>query len=212
NEVVQRLLNFVSLKSLKDLNSPAANETKRLIETLEKLGYGEWIEFSPLVLRGFDYYDGIVFEVFDNNPLNTRSMFGGGRYNGLAGIFGQEPFPAVGSAPGDETTRLFLEGWNILPKIKSTPTQVLVTIFSPELADKSLEISQNLRSSGINVELYPETEIKLDKQLKYADKKQIPYVVIIGPEEIENKVVVLKNLETKEQKKVTMNELCQLLA
>jgi histidyl-tRNA synthetase len=93
-------------------------EMAQIIKTLLDLGYdASLISFRPSIMRGFDYYDGMVFEVFDNNPENNRSMFGGGRYNGLAGIFGGNSFPATGCAPGDETTRLFLESWGLVDKI-----------------------------------------------------------------------------------------------
>jgi histidyl-tRNA synthetase len=173
---------------------------KDIITNLTNLGYGEWIKFKPNVIRGFDYYDGMVFEVFDNNPQNTRSMFGGGRYNGLASIFGKESFPAVGCAPGDETTKLFLESWNILPKNISGKTKVLVTIFSPELVNKSLELAKFLRDKDINTELYPDAGAKMEKQLKYANNKNIPYVLILGPEELANGAVKIKNMQTGEQK------------
>ncbi|MEK9201034.1 MAG: ATP phosphoribosyltransferase regulatory subunit, partial [Patescibacteria group bacterium] len=104
SSATQLIKNIPSLKS-----NPGYLECVELLSKLEALGYSDWVQFKPNVIRGFDYYDGMVFEVFDNNPKNLRSMFGGGRYNGLAGIFGGSSFPATGFAPGDETTKLFLE-------------------------------------------------------------------------------------------------------
>jgi histidyl-tRNA synthetase len=87
----------------------------------------------------------------------------------------------------------------------------LTTIFSSDLFDQSIEITKKLRDSGINTEIYPDNTARLDKQLKYADKKGILYAVIIGPEEISNNKVVLKNLKTKEQTKVSIENLISLI-
>ena len=79
------------------------------MKNLSDLGYQEYLLFSPSLIRGFDYYDGLIFEIFDNHKDNNRAMFGGGRYNGLAELFGSVSFPAIGFAPGDETFKIFLE-------------------------------------------------------------------------------------------------------
>src|SRR5690606_30571819 len=120
---VDTLVKFMSSSSEEELlkNIPEIQncggyiELKEIMTQLSDLGYSEYIKFNPSVIRGFDYYDGMIFEVFDNNPENSRAMFGGGRYNGLASLFGGNSFPAVGFAPGDETTRIFLENWNLIP-------------------------------------------------------------------------------------------------
>jgi len=205
-EVSPDILDLDRIKPL-----PEYIPVEQLMDKLKTLGYEKWIKFDPKIMRGFDYYDGMVFEVFDNNPENSRSMFGGGRYNGLAEIFGGKSFPAVGCAPGDETTKLFLESWKLIPKLKSVPTQVLVTIFSPDLYSPALQLSSSLRKQGINVELYPDANAKLDKQLKYASKKGIPYVVILGPEEMKNCLINLKNMTTGEQKLVNQLDIPQIV-
>lgn len=93
-----------------------AENINAIVNTLTELGYGEYIQIKPSLMRGFDYYDGMVFEVFDLHPENNRALFGGGRYNGLADIFGvKDPIPAVWFAPGDEPMKLFLESWEMLP-------------------------------------------------------------------------------------------------
>lgn len=219
SDQADRLVKFVRSNSpeelvnnLPDLVSNSGYlESIKLLDLLTTLGYRDWVKFKPNVIRGFDYYDGMVFEVFDNNPQNTRSMFGGGRYNGLANVFGVESFPAVGCAPGDETTKLFLESWKLIPHLKSLQTQILVTIFTPDLIDKSIKLSTKLRQAGIGVELYPDDQIKLEKQLQYAARKKIPYVVILGPEEVAKNVVTLKNMSTGEQKQIDSNQLPQFL-
>ena len=95
--------------------------------------------------------------------------------------------------------------------LNAIPTEILVTIFSSELTNKSIDIAEDLRKNNINVELYLDNKTKLDKQLKYANKKSIPYVVIIGPEEVEKGIVVLKDMRTGEQFKLTQKELVNKL-
>ena len=217
NSQIERLEKFVGSRDketlLKNFPEIAENEgyitTNKLIEAMTKLGYGDWVTFNPSIIRGFDYYDGMVFEVFDNKPENNRSLFGGGRYNGLAGLFGGESFPAVGCAPGDETTYLFLESWNLFPESKSI-AKVYVTVFDDSTAQKANEVISLLRKNGINTVTTFGGE-KFDKQLKYADKKGIPYVVIIGPDEIKKGVVVLKNLTDRTQVELTEERLVDCL-
>lgn len=219
DEQINTLFNFINSNSAQELierlpelaSNPGYLESKELIEQLNDLGYTKWVQFKPNVIRGFDYYDGMVFEVFDKNPQNNRSMFGGGRYNGLASIFGMEAFPAVGCAPGDETTKIFLESWNILPKLDPNNTKVLVTVFSPMLQEQSLKLAAKLRASGINTELYLDSNDKLEKQLKFASKKNIRFVAILGDQEIKDDTISLKDMNSGEQKPVFLEELIQKL-
>ena len=98
-------------------NNKGYTEIMELLQTIKKIYPEVNISFKGSLVRGFDYYDGLVFEVYDLNPDNNRSLYGGGRYNGLANIFGQHNFPAVGFAVGNETFRIFLENWNLIPPL-----------------------------------------------------------------------------------------------
>lgn len=179
------------------IDSEYLAEMKKIGEEIDRKypGYGK---YYPSLMRGLDYYDGMVFEVFDNNPENNRSMFGGGRYNGLASIFGSNPFPSVGCAPGDETTRLFLESWNLIPenlRVKSTYAPIL---------DKSLKsdldlIVEKLRSEGANVAIGLELE-KFGKALKYADSKGFSEVLIFGENEKNEGIYKIKDMGIGEEK------------
>jgi histidyl-tRNA synthetase len=191
SESVEMLL--VNLPKLK--NNPDVDATVAVIGDLNELGYGNWIKFRPNIIRGFDYYDGIVFEVFDNNPENKRSMFGGGRYNGLAGIFGSQSFPAVGCAPGDETTRLFLESWGLLEQIKLKQSQprYYLPLLAEDLAIPVQKLAQKLRNEGNIVEAGIEVQ-KLGKSLEYANKGGIGYVVILGSDEFAAGSYQVKNM------------------
>ena len=110
-------------------------------------------------------------------------------------------------APGDIPTQVILETYNKMPNVSPKKATVLVTVFNADLYSKSLEISSLLRSNNIDTELWLEPDAKLDKQLKYADQKGIPYVIIIGPDEAKNDQATLKNLGNKTQKTLKVSEI-----
>jgi histidyl-tRNA synthetase len=189
------------LKALPELKENAGLlETTKILGALEDLGYGDWFEFNPTVIRGFDYYDGMVFEVFDKNPENKRAMFGGGRYNGLAEIFGEKNFPAVGFAPGDETTRLFLESWDLLAGAKSEqPEKYYLPLLSGRLDKETNRLAKELRSRGLNILLGLE-EQKIGKALEFANKKEITKVIILGEDEVKEGIYKIKDMASGEEK------------
>jgi histidyl-tRNA synthetase len=166
--------------------------------------------FKPTLARGLDYYTGIIFEAVDDN-YKGGSLGGGGRYDNLIGIFLENSIPACGFAFGFD--RLLEAGneLNLFPK-KSTATKVLVTIFSKNFIEKSIKMATVLREKNINTELFLNPEKKLDKQLKYADKKGIPYVLILGEEEVKKNVVKLKDLKTGSQKEFSLEEALKILS
>ncbi len=162
--------------------------------------------FNSSLARGLDYYTGMIFEIMVTG-YTAGSCGGGGRYDKLIEQLGGQSVPAVGFAFGFDRMVEAAEMLNLFPKAVNQTAQVLVTIFSPELKEKSLEISSRLRSSGISTELWVEPTSKLDKQFKYADQKGIPFAVIIGPEEAEKGMVTVKNLKTREQKQIAFDTL-----
>ncbi len=168
-----------------------------LIDKLNELGYSDYFEFKPGIVRGIDYYDGTVFEMFDMNPDNRRSLFGGGRYNGLSDIFGVEPFPATGCAPGNVTMQLFLEGWGLIPQKNDK------NIYAPMLSDNKfsevLKIVNKLRQKGLYIEA--DYELKsITEALRFANKRNYKYILILGNDELKNNTITIKNLTTGEQK------------
>lgn len=189
---------FKSPEKISKETLEAYREINLVIEKLNTLSYDGLVEFDPSVIRGFDYYDGLVFEVYDLHPENKRALFGGGRYNGLANIFGEDNFPAIGFAPGDETMKLFLESWGLLDRIKKEQVE---SYYLP-LVDKSLAfetdlLAQKLRSLGLNV-LVGYEEQKISKALDFANKKNITKVVILGAEELKKGVYKLKHMSSGE--------------
>lgn len=166
-------------------------------------------QFSPTLARGLDYYTGLIFEI-ELEGFTEGSICGGGRYDNLIGMFAGRDIPAVGFAYGFDRIMDAIEQFNISLNLNAI-TEVLVTVFSQELQLKAMELTNLLRSNGISTELYLGDDLKIEKQLKYADKKQIPYVIIIGPEEAEKNVMQLKNMQTREQKTTTIEETIEIL-
>jgi len=181
-----------------------------IFAALEQQGYknGRDFRFDPFLARGLEYYTSSIFELkLPSYPAG--SVAGGGRYDKLIGQFSGRNLPAVGIAFGFDRLLEALEENKLLPPSKTT-TQVLVTIFSPELLNNSLEIAATLRKNSINAEVFLQ-DSKLDKQLKYADRKGIPYVIIQGPDEAKRNVVKLKTMQTKEQEELTIDQLIEKL-
>ena len=149
--------------------------------------------FDITLMRGFDYYTGIVFEVFDNHPDNNRSMFGGGRYDGLVGLFGVEPVPTVGFGMGDIGLQNFLQTHDLLPALR-TETDVYVVIVGDVYAQAQRVIAE-LRDMGLNVAIDMGGR-KADKQIKTAVKKGIHYALFIGEKELKDELYEVRNLLT----------------
>lgn len=184
---------------------------KTIISYLEKSGFGsEYYRFEPTLARSFSYSQGPIWEIVIED-YTVGSVGGGERYDGMMKRLTGLDIPATGIAFGFDRTLEAAEELNLLPE-EFTKTKALVTIFSPELLNESVKVASILRDSGINTEIYPDQNMKLEKQLKYADKKQIPYVVIIGQDEVNKKIVTLKNLQTKSQESLTIDNVCSRLA
>jgi len=189
----------------KVLKEAAAKEPtaalKEIFRFLEQFGFDRKLwEFDPLLARGLDYYTGAIFEV--KISKQKTSLAGGGRYDNLIGIFLGEKIPATGISFGLD--RLMA----VVPEktYRDIPFQprVLVTVFSPELLNYSIRLFDQVQGQGIETELYLDPTAKLDKQLKYADRKGIPLVLIVGPEEARANRVTLKNLKERTQQTLPM--------
>lgn len=183
--------------------SSAVQEVSELFDHLAKAGVKNAI-FDITLMRGLDYYTGTVFEFFDTHPDNNRSLFGGGRYDGLVGLFGAEPISAVGMAPGLTMTELFLQVHQLLPEFHSS-TDVYVAVLG-DSADGAAKLAAELRGEGVKTEL-DITGRKLDKQLKTAIKKNIPYIVFVGEEELAKEVYTFKDTATAEEQKLSFERI-----
>jgi histidyl-tRNA synthetase len=202
------VVDFMEAKSILDLQgafiwlagSESFTEFKEIIDTLSNLGYAEEIEFSGSLIRGFDYYDGMIFEMFDTNKENPRALFGGGRYNGLADIFWVKWWiSAVGFAPWDETMKLFLEWHNLLWDIQNEHTEkYYFPLLEEELFENMQILANILRKQHKNVLTWLWIK-KLGKAIQAATKSNFSHLVIYGNEEKWANVFKIKNLKTGEE-------------
>ncbi len=198
-EQIRSLSSFMNSRDLPDM--PAAADLRFILKSLADLGYGDYVEYDPTIVRGFDYYDGMVFEIFDNHKDNNRALFGGGRYNGLGALFGGKSWPAVGFAPGDETTRIFLESWDLLDKITEQKIDnYYLPLLNEDLQLKTNFLAKRLREQGLSVALGLEPQ-KINKALEYANKQGFSRVVIFGSEEAAKKVYKIKDMASGQETK-----------
>lgn len=203
---LKKVKTIINAKTMADLpdeirDSSSVKEIQDLFTLLDKADVKS-LTFDINLMRGLDYYTGMVFEVRDNHPDNNRSMFGGGRYDGLVGVFGVEPVSAVGVAPGGTTMENFLITHNLVPDLRST-TDVYLASLGDTAKEASL-IAKKLRSKGINVELDLSNR-KLDKQLKNVIKKSIPYMLFVGEDEIKTGVYALKDVFNSKDYKLDLS-------
>ena len=181
-----------------------SEELTRCFTALDTLKVREYVIYDPKVIRGLDYYTGIVFEAFDLD--GGRAILGGGHYDNLVEDVGGSSLPGVGFAMGDVMISIILEKYGLLPQGENPPADVMVSVFEAGTMQESLKISSELRKMGIRTICYPEIA-KLPKQLKFADRMGIRFVVIIGPDEIQNGSAVLKDLKNGEQNSLKMDKI-----
>jgi histidyl-tRNA synthetase len=192
-------------------NIKPSEKLEKIFSYLKSLGFSENnFTFDSSIARSFNYSNGPIWEVVVPG-FTSGSVLGGERYDKLVGKFQNQDIPATGFALGFDRTLEAMEQFGLFPELK-TKTKVLVTIFSPELLDDSLKIALLLRKNKINTDLFAQKTTRLDKQLKYANKQEIPFVIILGPEEVKKKTVKLKNMKTGIQKEYTIQELLKVIS
>ncbi|MGH7157155.1 MAG: histidine--tRNA ligase [Candidatus Saccharimonadales bacterium] len=197
-------------KVLAYLNSPTEppQEVKMLLRMLELAGVSS-ATYDRSVARGFDYYTDIVFEVYDSNPENNRSMFGGGRYDGLVQLFGAEALPVVGFGMGDVTLQNFLESHNLLPNLQIETDAVVILI--GDVFTDAQPVIRELRNNGLNIAV-DISDRKLDAQIKSAVKSGARYAIFIGEKELESQQFKLRDLEKGEEKDLSLDQIASTLS
>lgn len=203
------LLNTTNLNELPDqlLNHNSVQKLKALQDLLANSDVTNAV-FDISLMRGFDYYTDIVFEIFDTNPINNRSLFGGGRYDGLVGLFGVESVPTVGFGMGDVTLYDFLESHSLLPQLKTDIDLTVVCV--GHIYAQSQELLKSLREQGIKVSV-DSTNRKIDKILKNIVKNNVKYALFVGEQELGSGLYNLKNLDTGEESQLRINEIIEKL-
>ncbi|MFD2161786.1 histidine--tRNA ligase [Paradesertivirga mongoliensis] len=167
------------------------------------------VELDVTLARGLNYYTGAIFEV-KTNEVAMGSIGGGGRYDDLTGMFGLKDLTGVGISFGADRIYDVLEELNLFPQNAAETTMVLITNFDTDAESYALPILTNLRNAGVAAELYP-SSAKLKKQMAYADHKNIPFVLLVGTEEMQSGLLTLKNMKTGEQQKLTAEGLLDVL-
>jgi len=183
------------------------NCSKEMIDffkIINDLGVNDFIEFDPAIIRGLDYYTGLVFEARDRKTT-FRAILGGGRYDNLVANVGGVPLSGVGFGLGDVVIGLILDQYGLKPVLNPAPAKALLTLFSEDLLKVTTQLATQLRLSGVKAEVYPDP-VKLDRQLKYASLSNIPLAIIIGPDEAASFRAKVKNLINGEQIMVNQNE------
>lgn len=198
---LKKIATLLNAKSMADLpeelrNTQVVKDIQLLFTELDNAGV-KTAMFDITLMRGLDYYTGTVFEVFDKHPDNNRSMFGGGRYDGLVGLFGAEQLAAVGMGIGLTTTEIFLRSQDLLPQLRPATEITLIPV--GESTQGAWDLAERLRDEGVNVEVDISNR-KSDKQVRAVMKKQIPYLIFVGENESQTGLYTLKSTDgTSEQ-------------
>jgi histidyl-tRNA synthetase len=188
----------------------ALENLRAIVHHLHEMGVApEQYAIAPRLARGLSYYTGAVFEsVIETPPMG--SLLGGGRYDALIGMFVGQPIPTVGLAFGIERLYDLMVELELGPRPR-TVSEALVTIFDEELTAASLQLARELRAAGLKVETALNPREKLGKQLRYADRKGIPFALVLGPDEQARGEVVVKNLRSGEQRTVARDAVAEAL-
>lgn len=213
-EQIAKLSDFIdnpypTIKSMCKDKYEGALEITELMNLIDETGLNDFVRIDASTIRGLDYYTGTVFEIFDLNPENSRAIAGGGRYDDLIGLFGNEKLTGTGFAMGDITFSDFLQTWKLLPEIDDS-VDYFVTLWpseNPRYLLKSLEIARILREKGFKVSTWLDKSSKIDKQLKYADKRGAKFTIIVGENELKNDTLLVKNMKEKSQSEIKLKDL-----
>lgn len=209
---------YLKLKSFDDVQSyltkhnqlESASQFGLFVEQIKKLGLSDFLTYDPTIVRGLDYYTGIVFEIFDKHPDNRRALCGGGAYANLLQIFNEDPLPGVGFGLGDVTLKDFLEVHMLLPNLETPTNDIFITFQEDDGLDASMKLAHSLRKENLKVVTSLEA-IKFKKVFPTADKKGVKFVTLMGSEELSKNQIQLKNLATKEQHTLDLSDLQALI-
>ena len=184
-------------------------ELKILLGNCSKSKQNPKLVIDPSLARGLNYYTGTIFEV-KANGVQMGSIGGGGRYDDLTGLFGVKGIAGVGISFGVDRIYDVMEELNVFPENIQRGTTALLFHTGETQQQALLALAEDLRTEGVACEQYHE-QVKFDKQFKYAEKKAIPYVIILGSEEVQKGTIVVKNLASGKQEEVDFTSLIQLL-
>ncbi|WP_432413104.1 histidine--tRNA ligase [Rasiella sp. SM2506] len=203
----EKLATLKNLLSVSAIGQEGISELEFIVNALETLQLSAaTLEIDVTLARGLNYYTGAIFEVAAPQGVDMGSVGGGGRYDDLTGIFGMKDMSGVGISFGLDRIYLVLEELNLFPETVTVTTKVLFINFGEKEALYAMQAILKLREAGISAELYPDTA-KMGKQMGYADKRDIPFVVLAGESEMKEGSYTLKNMKSGEQETVSMDRL-----
>lgn len=183
-----------------------------IIDAVEKLGLQSAnLTIDVTLARGLNYYTGAIFEVAAPSGVKMGSIGGGGRYDDLTGIFGLKDVSGVGISFGLDRIYLVLEELGLFPEAIDKSLDVLCVNFGDKEAFAALELITELRKNGVKADVYP-SSVKMQKQMKYANKRNVPYVVIIGEQELADGNFVVKNMEKGDQETYKLSNVSEFIA
>ncbi len=200
----EKLLLLRELLQTSETGMKGIEETLYIMNKVAELGVESMVELDLTLARGLNYYTGAIIEV-KAADVKIGSICGGGRYDNLTGIFGMDGTSGVGISFGADRIYDVLNELDLFPENKDLTTMVFFVNFGEEEEKYALRILQKIRKAGINAELFPAAD-KMKKQMNYADKKNIPFVVIIGQDEIEKDVLSVKDMKTGVQEEMRLTD------
>lgn len=206
----EKIFSLKKLFSDSQIGQKGISELVEVFQNVKLLNLSLDLDFDITLARGLNYYTGAIFEV-KCKDVKMGSIVGGGRYDNLTGVFGMPDVSGVGISFGADRIYDCLEELNLFPDQISASTTLIFANFGVQEVKQCLQYAKILRSKGIKTEIYPE-EVKLQKQMKYANDKKIPYVALLGQKEIEEGVIVLKNMISGEQTSLTVEQIIDLLS
>jgi histidyl-tRNA synthetase len=206
-------LNFLkTLLASSEIGLKGIEEVEYIFKTVDTLKLGTAkTELDITLARGLNYYTGAIFEVKANAGTLTSSICGGGRYDDLTGIFGLPNMSGVGISFGADRIYDVMEEMNLFPESVAASTKLLFVTFGEAEQNYCLPLLAQVRKAGINSEIYPDAAAKMKKQMGYADDKKIPFVVIVGGDEMQSGMLTLKDMTSGEQEKITIEKIIEKL-
>lgn len=184
-------------------------ELCQILRYLKEVDITNKFEFDNRLARGLDYYTGTIIEVVARD-VSMGSLCGGGRYDDLTGIFGLSGLSGVGISFGADRIYDVMDQLNLFPEETKTTTRVLLVNFGEEEEHACMKLLTQIRKAGINAELYPDP-VKIKKQLDYANRKEVPWVILAGKNELANQEVTIKNMRNGEQQTIPIDQIIQTI-
>lgn len=218
----EKLKKQFQLKNI-EIGLKGVNELEQITSKFNRTNTDFWIDVSDkntldidlTLARGLNYYTGAIFEVKVNDPRSTftSSILGGGRYDDLTGIFGLPNVSGVGISFGIDRIYDVMDEMKLFDtlNVQSSSTKVLFVNFGGDEEKHCLKLLRDIRNAGVNAEIFPDSSAKMKKQMGYADANKIPFVVLVGSEEMQSGKLTLKNMLDGNQTKVTFQELLSLI-